>query len=124
MATEVKDQQVRMVVTALDENDEFLNFLNMTGEALGPELKRIPIKLEQSAPGRYVGTFPARNAGSYYIAVRPGMKDIGWIFSGVDVPYSDEFRERATNAALLGELAALTPKGKGGKPGRVIAAGD
>ena len=40
------------------------------------------------------------------------------IRTGVNVPYSDEFRDRATNDALLGQLAALTPKG--GAPGQTI----
>ena len=122
VATEVKDQQVRVVVTALDERDEFLNFLNMTGEALGPELKRIAFDLEQAAPGRYVGTFPTQGAGSYYVAVSPGMKGAAPIFSGVNVPYSDEFRDRGTNEALLDELAGMTPKGTPSKPGKVIRA--
>jgi len=120
VATEVKDEQVRVVVTALDEDDEFLNFLNMSGQALGPELKRIPLELQQTAPGRYVGTFPAQGAGSYYVAISPGAKNAAPIFSGVNVPYSDEFRDRGTNEALLGEMAAMTPKGKGGRSGRVI----
>jgi Mg-chelatase subunit ChlD/uncharacterized membrane protein len=124
VATEVKDEQVHVVVTALDENDEFLNFLNMSGEALGPELKRIPFGLEQAAPGRYVGTFPTQGAGSYYVAISPGMKGAAPIFSGVNVPYSDEFRDRGTNEALLGELADMTPNGKGAKPGRVIKPAD
>lgn len=124
VATEVKDEQVHVVVTALDENDEFRNFLNMSGEALGPELKRIPIGLQQTAPGRYVGTFPAEASGSYYVAINPGAKDEAPIFSGVNVPYSDEFRDRGTNDALLGDLAGLTPKGKGAKPGKVIEAPD
>jgi len=122
VATEVKDQQVRVVVTALDEHDEFLNFLNMTGEALGPELKRIAFDLEQAAPGRYVGTFPTQGAGSYYVAVSPGMKGAAPIFSGVNVPYSDEFRDRGTNEALLDELAGMTPKGTPSRPGKVIKA--
>ena len=36
VATDVKDGQVRVVVTALDKNDEFLNFLNMSGAGLAP----------------------------------------------------------------------------------------
>jgi Mg-chelatase subunit ChlD/uncharacterized membrane protein len=122
VATEVKDEQVRVVVTALDEHDEFLNFLNMTGEALGPELKQISFKLEQAAPGRYVGTFPTQGAGSYYVAISPGVKGTAPIFSGVNVPYCDEFRDRGTNKALLDELAGMTPKGAGSKPGKVIQA--
>ena len=42
------------------------------------------------------------------------------IRTGVTVPYSDEFRDLATNDALLGQLAALRPKG--GAPGQVIEA--
>jgi hypothetical protein len=38
----------------------------------------------------------------------------------VTVPYSDEFRDLATNDALLGQLAALVPKG--GAAGKVIEA--
>ena len=34
------------------------------------------------------------------------------------MPYSDEFRDRETNEALLGTIAGLAPKG--GEPGEVI----
>jgi hypothetical protein len=67
-----------------------------------------------------VGAFPAENAGSYYVAISPGMKDVAPIFSGVNVPYSDEFRDRGTDEELLGQLAGMTPKG--GKPGKVVEA--
>jgi hypothetical protein len=120
VAADVEDQQVRVVVTALDKDDEFLNFLDMTGSAVGPDLKPIPLRLEQTAPGRYVGAFPAHNAGSYFVVVSPGMKNMSPILTGVNVPYSDEFRDRTTNEALLGELARLAPKG--GKVGQVIDA--
>ena len=36
VATDVADGQVRVVVNALDKDDEFLNFLSMTGTAVGP----------------------------------------------------------------------------------------
>ncbi len=38
--------------------------------------------------------------------------------TGVNVPYSDEFRSRQTNLALLEQLAAMRPRG--GQPGRVV----
>jgi hypothetical protein len=89
---------------------------------VGPDLKPIPMKMSQTAPGRYVGTLPARSSGSYFIVVGPGA-GMAPIRTGVTVPYSDEFRDLATNDALLGQLAALVPKG--GAAGRVIeAAGD
>jgi hypothetical protein len=42
------------------------------------------------------------------------------IRTGINVPYSDEFRELSPNEALLEQIAGMTPKG--GKPGAVIEA--
>ena len=38
--------------------------------------------------------------------------------TGVNVPYSDEFRDRGANDALLTQLAAVQPKD--GPPGQLI----
>ena len=121
VSTDAEDGKVRVVVTALDKDDEFINFLDMTGTAIGPDLEPLGIKMEQTAPGRYVGTFPGRDAGSYFIMVSPGAGKAP-IRTGINVPYSDEFRGRATNEPLLGQLAEGVPKG--GAPGRLIAALD
>ena len=114
VATDVKDGQVRLVITALDKNDEFLNFLDMSGSVIrpGPELETTDLKIEQTAPGRYTGTFPARDSGSYFIMVNPGA-GMPPIRTGVNVPYSDEFRSRAANEALFHQLVALVPEGAG-----------
>ena len=117
VATDVADGQVRVVVNALDKNDEFLNFLNMNATAVGPDMKPIPMRIEQTSPGRYVGTLPARDAGSYFLMISPGAGQAP-IRAGVTVPYSDEFRERTPNDALLDQLAAIVPKG--GHAGKVI----
>jgi uncharacterized membrane protein len=118
-SSEIADGQVRMVVTALDKNDEFMNFLNMTATAVGPDLKPVPFTMEQTAPGRYVGRFSARDAGSYFLMLSPGP-GMAPIRTGINVPYSDEFRDRAANDTLLGQLAATVPKG--GAAGQVIEA--
>ncbi len=72
VATDIADGQVRVVVNALDKNDEFLNFLSMNATAVGPDMKPIPLRIEQTSPGRYVGSFPARDAGSYFLTLNPG----------------------------------------------------
>jgi hypothetical protein len=86
----------------------------MTGAVVRPgaELETTELKMEQTAPGRYEGTFPARDSGSYFIIVNPGTGQVP-IRTGVDIPYSDEFRARSTNLALLRLLASLVPKGGG-----------
>lgn len=117
VASDVKDGKVRVVVTALDKDDEFLNFLSMTGAAVSPDLDSFEVKIDQTAPGRYVGEFPVDQAGSYFVTISPGPGKAP-ILTGVDVPYSAEFRERESNLALLEALAKMPPEG--GEPGKII----
>ena len=87
-------------MTALDKNDEFLNFLNMGSTVVGPDMKPIDFEIKQTAPGRYIGEFDAKQAGSYLLLVSPGPGRAP-IRTSVSIPYSDEYRERETNDALL-----------------------
>jgi uncharacterized membrane protein len=117
VATVVKDGKVRAVITALDKNDDFLNFLNMAGTATSPDLESLDIKFEQVAPGRYVGEFDSDKDGNYFLTVSPGP-GYAPLRAGVNVPYSSEFRDRETNMALLNDLARRKPKD--GKEGVLI----
>jgi len=62
---------------------------------------------------------PATEAGSYLLAINPGKgpdgKQQAPLLTGVNVPYSAEFRNLETNKALIETLAKFTPKG--GQPG-------
>lgn len=117
ISTEEKDGQIEVVVNALDKNDDFYNFLAMTGTVVGPNLEPVELKMQQTAPGRYQGSFAGRDAGSYFIVLSPGP-GMAPLQTGINIPYSDEFRSRETNEALLGQLPVLEPKG--GKPGRLL----
>jgi uncharacterized membrane protein/Mg-chelatase subunit ChlD len=118
VATDVKDGIVRVVVTALDKNDEFLNFLNMSGAGTGPEMSTIDLAFRQDSPGRYIAEFPADKAGSYLLALNTGQTNAAPLLTGITVPYSAEFRERETNQALITTLASTHPTG--GEPGKII----
>jgi len=117
LATEQADGVTRVVITALDKDDNFLNFLAMESTVLGPDLEPRTIALKQVAPGRYVGEFPSDDSGNYFLTVvpNPGAAPIR---TGVSVPYSREYRDRETNLPLLEQLAALTPPQ--GPPGVLI----
>jgi hypothetical protein len=117
LSTDVQDGKVRIVVTALDKDDEFLNFLDMSASVAGPDMKPIDAKVHQVAPGRYVGEFDAKDAGSYLLMLTPAAGTAP-ILTGVNVPYSPEFLDREPNEDLLKTLANLTPRG--GQPGVVI----
>ncbi|HEY4232583.1 MAG TPA: VWA domain-containing protein [Lacipirellulaceae bacterium] len=118
VAADVEGNKTRVVVTALDQEDQFLNLQTMSGAVLGPDMESIPLNIQQTAPGRYVGEFDSTKAGSYMIMVTPGAGQ-AMIRTGVSVGYSDEFRERETNTPLLESIAKLTAKG--GKAGELLA---
>lgn len=110
IATNVGDGRVQVVVNALSKEDEFLNFLEMQAVAVGPNLEPYPIVMRQVAPGRYVGSFDADNAGSYLVNVVPGP-GAPPLVTGASIPYSDEYRIRKTNYTTLQQLGKLEPKG-------------
>ncbi|MCA9187605.1 MAG: VWA domain-containing protein [Pirellulaceae bacterium] len=117
VATEYKDGKMRVVVDALDKEDNFLNFLSVTGSMIGPSMDANEVRLQQTAPGRYVGEFDADKPGSYFLTLNPGLGETP-IRTGVNVPYSAEFRERETNEAFLTSLVELKPKG--GEAGEIL----
>jgi len=110
VATDVREGKVRTVVTALDRGNEFLNFLNISGSGVDPELESLDLRFAQVAPGRYLAEFEATKEGSYFLTIKPGP-GYAPLLTGVIVPYSAEFRDRETNAGLLQTLASAVPAG-------------
>ncbi len=120
VATNVRDGKTQVVITALDADEEFLNDQTMSGSVVAPDMGSIPLQIEQTAPGRYVGEFPSDLAGSYLIVVNtgPGRAPIR---TGVNVGYSAEYRDNETNLALLKSLANMPAKN--GLPGQLVDVG-
>lgn len=118
ISTQSRDGEVQVVVNALDQDDDFLNFLPMNASVLDPDMKPVPLQMRQTAPGRYVGTFPADSSGNFFVNVVPEAGAVP-LTTGVTVPYSDEYRLRETNDLLLRSLVATAPRG--GSAGEVFA---
>ena len=117
VATQTENGRIRVVVHAMDENDDLLNFLEISGAAVGPKMDSHEFALRQVAPGRYVGDFPADQQGSYFVTLLPGSGQTP-IRTGINVPYSSEYRNRETNLPLLNSLATQEPTG--GEVGRIL----
>jgi uncharacterized membrane protein/Mg-chelatase subunit ChlD len=103
--------RIKVVVDALDKNNEFLNFLQIQGNVVNPDLNSAPVELVQVAPGRYEATIEnAEASGNYFVNLgyRGPDKVQGVISTGVSIPYSDEYRELRSNPASLETLASLT----------------
>lgn len=117
VATDVQGPKTRVVISALDDDEQFLNNQAITGTVLGPDLQPISLDIEQTGPGRYVGEFDSSKPGSYMIMVMPGLER-ATIRTGVNIGYSDEFRDRETNTTLLEQMANLPAKS--GEPGKLL----
>ncbi len=115
VATDVEGNKTRVIVSALDKEDEFVNYQTMDGNVLAPDMQSLPLQMQQTAPGRYVGEFESGKPGSYLISVRAGK---AMIRTGVNIGYSNEFRDRETNTPLLKSIAEL-PARKG-EPGKLM----
>ena len=71
LSAELQDGQIRVAVTALDSQNEFLNFLTMRGAVVTPDRNAFDLSLEQSAAGRYRAQFAADRPGNYFLTVVP-----------------------------------------------------
>ena len=106
-----EEGRIKVVVDALDKKNEYLNFLQIQGYLVDPDLKNSSIELVQTAPGRYEATIEnAEASGNYFVNLGYNGPDKvqGFISTGVSVPYSDEYRELRSNPTTLETLASLT----------------
>ena len=110
VATDIRDGKARIVISALDARDQYRNLLNMSAPAVGPQLEPFPFSIRQVAAGRYVGEFEVPKSGSYHVTIVPHPGEPP-ILTGLNVPYSAEFRDRQMNFGLLQNLASLKPRG-------------
>ena len=105
------------MVTALDENDQFLNFLDMSGRGISPGAGDFDLEFNQAGPGRYIAETDVKGSGNFLFSIFPG-DGYERLTAGVTVPYSSEYSDRETNIALLDSLTKFQPKG--GEPGMII----
>jgi len=111
VAMERKNGKNTLLVDVTDDHGLLMNLLNLKMNILFPSKKNMLIPINQIAPGRYQGTFPAEEVGVYYLSLFSSDSDGGTsppkIF-GYGLPYTDEFMEVGVNQALLSSLASLT----------------
>jgi uncharacterized membrane protein len=126
MTTEYNDGKVKVTVDARDNSNRPLDGLILRGGVTSPSLRpedsqKLELKFEQKNSGLYEAEFKAEEAGSYFInaqakrmvkAVVNGkevmQEEADGIRGGVTVPYSPEFADLESNAALLERLRDMT----------------
>jgi uncharacterized membrane protein len=120
---ERRDDVGEVLVDAVDGKGEFINFLDSQVGVVAPNRERTVIDLEQVAPGRYRGRFPAPQEGVYLVGMAQRRNDrvVGSQLAGLVVPYAQELRELGVDEARLRELAELTGGGSLGDPREVFS---
>jgi uncharacterized membrane protein len=98
------------LVDVTTAQNRFVNFLELNTNVLLPSGKDQTFSMEQIAPGRYAGTFPAEEIGAYYFSVYSNsVNDAGAPQTfGFGIPYTAEFNNTAVNTAVLEDLASTT----------------
>src|SRR5262249_28736161 len=105
---EIRDGRVRLVVDAPDEADKPLAGTSLKAFVSVPRGGESPrVAFTRTGPGRFEGSFPAPDAGAYFVNVRAERNgaDFDGRRVGVTVPYSPEFADLEPHPALLRHLA-------------------
>jgi len=96
----------KVIVDAINEEGEFMNLLDLRARVVNPDFESCEVPLKQSGPGRYEGTFPGTNVGTYLINVggeNAGSKTVGFAFS---IP--PEYKTLGADRFILSSIANET----------------
>jgi len=112
--TEDDGTKTKVVVEALDEGGDRLNFLQWKARMVRPDLTGEGVALRQTGPGRYEATVDSSSSGSYTLSMgyeqtaADGSSKRGAIQAAITRPFADEFRATKDNASLLEQVAKKT----------------
>ena len=100
----------RIIIDALDKDASYLNHLQLRANLMGPQDKALPLTFMQTGPGHYEADFDAEKAGQYLTNVQifDRGKHLGTVRTGVSVSFSPEYRDLATNEALLRQVVEIS----------------
>jgi uncharacterized membrane protein len=124
VSTQRQEGKIKVVADVLDKDNQFVNFAQIKGIVLDPDMQKRPIELTQVAPGRYEGTIDdAENRGTYWVTMDarvPGAEP-SRITTGVSVPYPQEFRELESNSGLLEQVVSIAKRAPDDKSSTVVS---
>ncbi len=114
VVTEDRGERTKIVVEALDDKGERLDFLRWRGRIVRPDLSADPVELRQTGPGRYEADVDSSVAGSHTLSLgyeepqADGSAKRGSVQAAISRPFADEFRALKDNAPLLEQVAKET----------------
>ena len=111
MNVELQDGKSEITADLYDNQDEFINNATLSATMTVSGKASIALPLEQTAPGRYKGSFEITDTGEFFITIS-GIDGQGETIeprtTAFAIPYSAEYIPRPQNLRLLRKLADLT----------------
>ncbi len=109
---DVQGRDVTLTVEAVQPGGKFVQFANIVGQVIAPDMTTRPLDLRQIGPGQYRANFQADQGGSFLVNLQyrrtgEGQKD-QLVQSVVTVPFAPEFEDLTDNSALLAQVAETT----------------
>ncbi|MBN1974486.1 MAG: VWA domain-containing protein [Sedimentisphaerales bacterium] len=112
VTADVQDKQVTVNVEAVDDEGKFIQFSDIDGQVISPDVDIEHLELVQVGPGQYSGKFEAKGSGSYIVNLRYkkiGEPDKTYVTdTAVTIPFAPEFRDLSDNMPLLTQVSELT----------------
>lgn len=112
---DVQGRDVTVNIEAIDPEGKSIQFANIDGQVIAPDVSSIPLDLIQIGPGQYQAQFQGGESGSYIVNLQ--YRKVGEdakthiMQTTVTIPFAPEFRDLSDNEPLLAEVCAMT-KGK------------
>jgi hypothetical protein len=108
--TRVDGDKIYVRAEAMDRDKRSINFLNVKGQIVGPDMQTKDIQLNQTGPGVYEAVVEKARPGAYVAHLQyVGPKgEAGWQVAGVAINSNPEMRDLRSNDALLEQIAART----------------
>jgi hypothetical protein len=105
-----KDGKATVTLDAVRPDGKYLNDAPAELTVIEPGGGEHKVAMTQSAPGRYVGEFPADKSGAYHVQMTqtPKGQPATQQTRGLVVNYDDELRIKPTDEKLLEDLARVS----------------
>ena len=110
MTTIIEQGRLNITIEAADEETGFMDYMHVEGVVYGPDGETVPVRLRQTAPGRYEASVPATAPGNYVVALSPrrGDRRLAPVIGGATQSSNPEFRRYRSNRPRLEQIAELT----------------
>jgi len=109
-AVDRRGEKGTLTVDITTDQNRFVDQLDLKTNVLLPSGRDQTFAMQQIAPGRYAGQFPAEEIGAYFFSVYSSLDsrpDPPRVF-GFGIPHTEEFNTTTVNEQLLEKLAATT----------------